>query len=131
MSFLSYHVLLILIFFIGIVFKYTAGKHNVAKVDGASFKSCIAPDENSPLTSGDDKITLASPGKKWYICTVGSHCASGGQKLVIEVVADAPAPAPWQQTPTAPPTTNSAYTILSSAYHVFVSIIVAIAAIIM
>lgn len=115
------------------MFKYAAGKHNVVKVDGASFKSCVAPAENEPLTSGDDKITLASPGKKWYICGVGSHCASGGQKLAIEVVADAPAPAPWPETPTtlAPPTTNSAYTILSPAYQVFVSVVVAIAAIIM
>ena len=43
-------------------------------------------------------ITLASPGKKWYICGMDNHCASG-MKLAVDVTtpdlgspASAPAP---------------------------------------
>ncbi|XP_012833606.1 PREDICTED: blue copper protein-like [Erythranthe guttata] len=35
-------------------------------------------------TIRNDVIPLATPGKKWYICTVGEHC-SKGMKLVITV----------------------------------------------
>ncbi|GKE53550.1 blue copper protein-like protein, partial [Tanacetum coccineum] len=40
----------------------------------------------SSLGSGYDVITLATPGRKWYICDVGNHCKSGGMKLVIDVL---------------------------------------------
>ncbi|XP_058084612.1 blue copper protein 1a-like [Magnolia sinica] len=70
-----------------LVFKYPQGVHNVFKVDGTGFKNCVAPSDNEALSTGNDVITLAAPGKKWYICGVGNHCESGGQKLAINVLA--------------------------------------------
>ncbi|EYU40557.1 hypothetical protein MIMGU_mgv1a021699mg [Erythranthe guttata] len=54
-----------------IMFMYKSGAHNVR------LNYLVA-------TTGNDVIPLATPGKKWYICTVGEHC-SKGMKLVITV----------------------------------------------
>ncbi|PWA75032.1 Cupredoxin [Artemisia annua] len=67
------------------LFKYAAGKHNVFSVNGNLFQQCSIPPTNEALTSGYDVITLATPGRKWYICGVGKHCESGGMKLFINV----------------------------------------------
>ncbi|KAK6158097.1 hypothetical protein DH2020_005411 [Rehmannia glutinosa] len=88
-------------------FKYNQGAHNVYRVNGTAFQQCMLPSAFEALTSGNDEITLTTPGKKWYICGVGNHCASG-MKLVITVDSgEGPASAP---TPTAG---NSA----ASTYH--------------
>ncbi|KAM0045401.1 putative Phytocyanin domain, cupredoxin [Helianthus debilis subsp. tardiflorus] len=83
-------------FYVGdkLVFKYQQGQHNVYKVNASAFASCTAPDPSSGLKSGNDVVTLMAPGKKWYICGVGRHCADLNQKLVINVQGWAPAPAP-------------------------------------
>jgi len=78
----------------------------VFKVNGTAFQSCAVPPENEALTSGNDRIVLATPGRKWYICGVGGHC-SAGQKLVITVLpqtlpptlSPAPQPSPFQDGP--------------------------------
>ncbi|EEF51035.1 blue copper protein 1a [Ricinus communis] len=75
-----------------LVFKYPAGVHNVLRVDGTGFQECTAPATTEALTSGEDTITLASPGKKWYICTVGKHCESGNMKLAITVLPELGSP---------------------------------------
>ncbi|KAL9167346.1 hypothetical protein ABFS82_05G091000 [Erythranthe guttata] len=68
-----------------IMFMYKSGAHNVMKVNGSDFQKCASSNETAvPLTTGNDVIPLATPGKKWYICTVGEHC-SKGMKLVITV----------------------------------------------
>ncbi|KAL3499458.1 hypothetical protein ACH5RR_038551 [Cinchona calisaya] len=67
-----------------LIFNYPKGAHNVYKVDGNGFQQCTYPNGEDALTSGKDVITLATPGKKWYICGVGNHCESG-MKLVINV----------------------------------------------
>ncbi|KAL0281923.1 UNVERIFIED_CONTAM: Uclacyanin-3 [Sesamum angustifolium] len=94
-----------------LVFMYTSGNHNVMKVDGADFQKCASSNASAkPLTSGNDVITLATPGKKWYICNVADHC-SKGMKLVItvfEAEAPAPAPAPLPGSSTPPPPGTSA-----------------------
>ncbi|CAK7341493.1 unnamed protein product [Dovyalis caffra] len=46
------------------------------------------------LTSGNDTVVLATPGKKWYICGMGKHCELGGQKLTIAVQSLAPTASP-------------------------------------
>ncbi|XP_030502774.2 blue copper protein 1b-like [Cannabis sativa] len=72
-----------------LVFKYREGDHNVFKVDGVGFKECVPPaDDTSALTSGNDVITLTTPGRKWYICGVPQHCQVGNQKLLITVIPD-------------------------------------------
>lgn len=74
---------------------YKAGSHNVLKANQTEFHDCVKP-LTAPLTSGNDIITLTSPGKKWYICGVATHCQTGNMKLAINVLPElgAPAPAP-------------------------------------
>ncbi|KAI3687499.1 hypothetical protein L1987_81196 [Smallanthus sonchifolius] len=76
------------------IFKYAAGKHNVFRVNGTVFQQCIIPPTNEALSSGYDVITLATPGRKWYICGVGKHCESGGMKLFINVLSKSSPPLP-------------------------------------
>ncbi|KAL2333290.1 hypothetical protein Fmac_014503 [Flemingia macrophylla] len=78
-----------------LVFNYDVGKHNVFKVNGTLFLSCTVPPASEALSTGSDRIVLATPGRKWYICGVAGHC-SAGQKLVITVQ-------PQTQSPTLPP----------------------------
>ncbi|XP_062086389.1 blue copper protein 1b-like [Humulus lupulus] len=77
-----------------LVFKYPAGVHNVFKVNGTNFKQCTTPVGAVPLTSGNDVVTLATPGIKWYLCGVGQHCAVGNQKLAVHVLPLSPVPSP-------------------------------------
>ncbi|KAK4382182.1 Uclacyanin-2 [Sesamum angolense] len=75
-------------------------------ISGDDFKQCVASNKSNILNTGNEEITLAAPGKKWYICGVGDHC-SKGMKLVITVsAADGPIPAPWPAAPT--PSTSAA-----------------------
>ncbi|KAM7273541.1 hypothetical protein ACFE04_028205 [Oxalis oulophora] len=105
-----------------LVFKYTAPNHNVLKVNGTGFKDCIKPPPSEALKTGNDKVTLATPGKKWYICGVSTHCADNNQKLVINVVDPwAPAPAPSS------PDTSTAAGSLSSGYQMLVAAVGALA----
>ncbi|CAM8876895.1 unnamed protein product [Rhodiola kirilowii] len=82
-------------FYVGdtLVFNYIAGMHNVHKVNQTGFEQCLIPSSGA-LETGKDVITLATPGKKWYICGKGKHCEVGKQKLAITVESAAPAPAP-------------------------------------
>ncbi|KAL7197977.1 hypothetical protein ACSBR2_020492 [Camellia fascicularis] len=111
------------VFYVGdkLVFNYTMGNHNVFKVNVTGFSQCIIPPSNEALTSGHDIIPLMVPGKKWYICGVGQHCAQFGQKLVINVEGGAPAPAPMK---------NSAHGILNSGYQFFMAAVLAVSAMI-
>ena len=90
------------------VFKYPAGQHNVFKVNGTAFANCTVPPPNEGLTSGNDVITLSTPGRKWYICGVSDHCASHMQKLVITVLDESasPSPAPYTPKPSTPGSAN-------------------------
>ncbi|CAK9135017.1 unnamed protein product [Ilex paraguariensis] len=74
------------------VFQYPVGVHNVFKVNGTGFQYCTKPPLKEALTTGNDTIVLATPGRKWYICGVAQHCALAGQKLAITVNSMAPAP---------------------------------------
>ncbi|KAG6751676.1 hypothetical protein NC652_030767 [Populus alba x Populus x berolinensis] len=88
-----------------LVFKYTPGAHNVLSVNGTGFEDCKAADDIVPLTTGNDVVTLSTPGKKWYICSVPGHCESGNQKLFITVLpqlsspASSPFPGPTDTSP--------------------------------
>ena len=106
------------------VFKYTEGDHNVFKVNGTVFKDCTIPPPNGALTSGNDVITLMTPGKKWYICGIGNHCAEHNQKLAITVM-DGTAPAPAPETDSAHGILTSGYQIFLAAAGIFVAMIVA------
>jgi len=58
-------IFVLIIWFLGAVFKYTAGAHNVLRVDGTGFQECKAADDIVPLTTGNDVIPLSTPGNKW------------------------------------------------------------------
>ncbi|XP_077210094.1 cupredoxin superfamily protein [Tasmannia lanceolata] len=87
-------------FFVGdvLVFNYAKGAHTVVKVNGTGFSACQTSPNSGVFTSGNDKITLLTPGNKWYICGVSNHCSYYNQKLKITVMPKmmmwAPAPAP-------------------------------------
>ncbi|XP_059290250.1 blue copper protein-like [Lycium ferocissimum] len=67
--------------------------HNVYSADEEAFQSCIARYFVSPLISGNDVITLTTPGKRWLLCGVGKHCENG-MKLAINVLPQLASPAP-------------------------------------
>ncbi|XVF51608.1 hypothetical protein PTKIN_Ptkin04bG0197900 [Pterospermum kingtungense] len=85
-----------------LVFNYTPGVHNVLRVNGTEFQQCAAADNIVPLITGNDVITLATPGRKWYICGVAKHCAARNMKLNITVLSQAgsPSSAPIPNSPT-------------------------------
>ncbi|PRQ17931.1 putative cupredoxin [Rosa chinensis] len=88
------------LFYVGdnLVFNYPEGAHNVLKVNGTGFQECAAPAGTVALTSGQDVINLATPGRKWYICGVSKHCEVGPQKLFITVMPASFAPSPSPST---------------------------------
>ncbi|CAN1245793.1 Blue copper protein [Linum grandiflorum] len=82
-----------------LIFKYPMGVHNVYKANGTEFQNCEVPFAASrglAMTSGNDVVTLATPGRKWYICGKPNHCSDNNQKLVIVVKPNAGAWAPSQ-----------------------------------
>ncbi|XWS49014.1 hypothetical protein CRYUN_Cryun13aG0127200 [Craigia yunnanensis] len=85
-----------------LVFKYTPGVHNVLRVNGTEFQKCEAADNTVPLTTGNDVITLATPGRKWYICGVARHCAARNMKLNVTVLSQvgSPSSSPTPNSPT-------------------------------
>ncbi|KAH8521822.1 hypothetical protein H0E87_002746 [Populus deltoides] len=66
-------------FYVGdtLVFKYTAGAHNVLRVNGTGFQGCKAADDIVPLTTGNDVIPLSTPGKKWLHLWCGQTLPTG------------------------------------------------------
>ncbi|XP_021833730.1 mavicyanin-like [Prunus avium] len=102
-------------FYVGdkLVFNDPKGAHNVFKVNGTGFQQCAAPLDSVPLTSGNDVISLATPGRKWYICGVAKHCALGDHKLLITVLPSSFAPSP--SLTASSPSTSIPYTSAASA----------------
>ncbi|KAK6944183.1 Phytocyanin domain [Dillenia turbinata] len=119
------------VFMVGdnLIFTYQKDKHNVFKVNGTAFHDCTIPPANEAYISGNDTITLLTPGKKWYICGVGKHCADLGMRLAINVVSRAGAPAPTPMPmpmPTPNPPSNSAFANVVSGYQVVAAAMVAL-----
>lgn len=77
-----------------LMFMYSAGVHNVHRADLASFQNCTPSATSVALTTGNDVITLTSEGKKWYLCSKATHCATGNMKLAITVLPQVGSPAP-------------------------------------
>ncbi|XP_049362119.1 mavicyanin-like [Solanum verrucosum] len=104
-----------------LIFKYKKDVHNVYKADQEAFKSCTPSSDVTPLISGNDEISLTTPGKKWYICGVGKHCEKG-MKLAINVLpAESVSPAP---SPSSPGSSSSSASSISLDSK-FVAVIVA------
>ena len=75
------------------VFRYSPGLHNVHRADLVSFQNCTPSATSVALTTGNDKVALASSGRKWYLCTKATHCATGNMKLAITVLPQVGSPA--------------------------------------
>ncbi|CAK9175109.1 unnamed protein product [Ilex paraguariensis] len=112
------------------VFQYPKGVHNVFKVNGTGFQYCTKPPLKEALTTGNDTIVLATPGRKWYICGVAQHCALAGQKLAITVNSMAPAPSVYPSMTYGPsqamPYSNMANGIIVNMFHSFMVVVVAV-----
>ncbi|XP_006647843.1 basic blue protein-like [Oryza brachyantha] len=65
-------------------FKYNAAVHDVAAVDLASYRSCVAPKGVRKMRSGHDKVTLHK-GAHYFICTEPGHCKAG-MKLAVRAI---------------------------------------------
>lgn len=102
------------------VFNFGTG-HNVATVTKAAYDACTTTNPISIITTGPATIRLNTTGFHYFICTVGTHCANGGQKLAVNVLADDDTPPPPPGTPPTsgnnsppPPTTGTTTTTTSS-----------------
>ncbi|KAL4200359.1 hypothetical protein AMTRI_Chr03g149300 [Amborella trichopoda] len=107
-----------------VAFNYPLGVHNLVKVNASGFESCIKEPNNGIMNSGSDKITLATPGNKWYICTSGQHCAVGGQKLKITVSEGTLAPGAQGPTSSAKPNTVNGRTVFFGAIFFLVLVVI-------
>ncbi|GMY35838.1 blue copper protein-like [Fagus crenata] len=86
-----------------LVFNFTTGQHDVARVSKADYDSCNIANPISIQNNGPATLTLNGTGAHYYICTISSHC-SLGMKLAINVTTTtSPAPQP-STSPTATPT---------------------------
>ncbi|XVF88355.1 hypothetical protein PTKIN_Ptkin19aG0044200 [Pterospermum kingtungense] len=73
------------------VFRWTGSrKHTAAEVpDKADFDSCNISAETTPLAGGDAVgVRLNTEGVHYFICNIGTHCEQG-QKVALNVTADA------------------------------------------
>ncbi|KAK4714223.1 hypothetical protein R3W88_020130 [Solanum pinnatisectum] len=90
-------------FFVGdnLIFSY-ALSHSVLEVTKAGFETCQITAPIAIYTGGMTVITLASVGKRYFICGTGGHCNVGGMKLEINTLPKATPPPPAK--PATPPT---------------------------
>ncbi|KAF4376225.1 hypothetical protein F8388_018894 [Cannabis sativa] len=67
-----------------LVFKYSAGHHNVARVSKDGYRNCTAGEGAQVYSSGNDKIQLVK-GKNYFICTYPNHCTFGVRLTVTAI----------------------------------------------
>ncbi|XP_022737565.1 blue copper protein-like [Durio zibethinus] len=115
-----------------LVFVYTPGAHNVLRVNGTEFQQCAAADNVVPLTTGNDVITLATPGRKWYICGVARHCAARNMKLSITVLSQvgSPSSAP-ASAPNSPTSPSAARGNAGSSFYAWIVVMVSFAGLVL
>lgn len=76
-------------------------------MDGDGFRDCTPAAGAEVFATGEDLITLSTPGKKWYICGISVHCSVGNQKLEINVLSQAQAPKSSTTSEAQPPASSS------------------------
>ena len=84
------------------VFKYNKPSHTVVEVSGADFAACSPPETAKVLTTGQDKVALDSPGRRWFVCSVGAHCLNGMKVRIDVLAADDNAVSPAAPAPSGP-----------------------------
>ncbi|GAB2281084.1 hypothetical protein Dimus_015693, partial [Dionaea muscipula] len=68
-----------------IIFQYNRDFQNVMQVSRVEYKSCDIKDPIATYYSGNDSITIRSPGHYFYICSFPGHCQAG-QKVDFRVL---------------------------------------------
>ncbi|KAH1067769.1 hypothetical protein J1N35_032756 [Gossypium stocksii] len=108
-----------------LVFKFTTGEHDVAKVTEAAYNACSSVNTILTRSTGPARITLNIIGDHHFICTFADHCAEG-QKLSVEVrngPRTAPVPGTSHNTTGTPPSPpSSASSLVATISLVFMSI---------
>ena len=69
-----------------------APSHDVTEVDKKDYDSCSAANPIKSYTGGSAAVKLTAPGKRYFICSVTGHCASGMKLEVTVAVAAVTAP---------------------------------------
>ncbi|KAG0560727.1 hypothetical protein M758_9G007800 [Ceratodon purpureus] len=69
-----------------LVFKYLPIAHNVQEVNETDYKTCNSLNPIAEYESGNDIITLAKPGTRYYICGFLGHCDQGGMRMKTTIV---------------------------------------------
>uniref|UniRef100_A0A0D9X467 Phytocyanin domain-containing protein n=1 Tax=Leersia perrieri TaxID=77586 RepID=A0A0D9X467_9ORYZ len=91
-----------------ITFTYSRELHDVVEVTKAGYDACSNANNISAFRSGNDVITLAAVGTRYFLCGLTGHCDSG-MKIRIDVIAAASGPsAAAGPTAAPPPSTTSA-----------------------
>ncbi|XP_022869078.1 mavicyanin-like [Olea europaea var. sylvestris] len=67
-----------------LIFNYDAKFHNVLQVALPDFHSCNSSSPLATYSTGNDSITITSPGHYYYTCGFVGHCEAG-QKVDIRV----------------------------------------------
>ncbi|CAO2167958.1 unnamed protein product [Urochloa humidicola] len=76
-----------------ITFTYSAELHDVVEVTEAGYDACSSANNISAYRTGNDVVTLAAAGTRYFLCGLTGHCDSG-MKIRIHVVAAGSAPGP-------------------------------------
>ncbi|KAL3849871.1 hypothetical protein ACJIZ3_011753 [Penstemon smallii] len=118
-----------------LLFEYDPLYHNVRQVSRSDFHSCDSTSPIATYSTGNDSITIRSPGHYYYICSFLGHCQAG-QKVDVRVTksvrpADIPSPnpseAPMLASPIGPvessPSTNTGVSLLVNNSNYFVAIV--------
>ncbi|CAO2189878.1 unnamed protein product [Urochloa humidicola] len=69
-----------------ITFTYSAELHDVVEVTEAGYDACSSANNISAFRTGNDVVTLAAAGTRYFLCGLTGHCDSG-MKIRIDVVA--------------------------------------------
>lgn len=114
------------------MFKYNEPSHTVAEVGGADFAACNKPAAATVLGTGEDRVTLDTAGRRWFVCSVGQHCQNG-MKLKINVLAAddgaAAAPAPGSPSTPPPPASSPAGKVQAGLVQAVIAVALAIGAV--
>ncbi|CAL4996498.1 unnamed protein product [Urochloa decumbens] len=98
-----------------ITFTYSPELHDLVEVSEAGYDACSSANNVSASRTGNDVVTLAAPGTRYFLCGLTGHCDSGMKIRVDVVVAGGSAPGPAAAA--AGPSSSAAATAAPSAWR--------------
>ncbi|CAL4996499.1 unnamed protein product [Urochloa decumbens] len=96
-------------------FTYSPELHDLVEVSEAGYDACSSANNVSASRTGNDVVTLAAPGTRYFLCGLTGHCDSGMKIRVDVVVAGGSAPGPAAAA--AGPSSSAAATAAPSAWR--------------